>query len=60
MSPDPRTHFTAVTRRRFVQYLAMLSVGGRTFWGSGDVRAAVVAARDAASPGSWPARNPTG
>jgi aryl-alcohol dehydrogenase-like predicted oxidoreductase len=44
-----------VSRRRFIRYLAMLSVAGRTFWGSGDARAAVGAARDAASVASWPA-----
>jgi len=46
---------SAVSRRRFVQYLVMLGVGGRTFWGSGDARAAVVAARDAANVSAWPA-----
>jgi hypothetical protein len=44
----------AVSRRRFVQYLAMLGVGGRTFWGSGNARAAVAAAREAGDVGSWP------
>jgi len=33
----------------------MLSVAGRTFWGSGDARAALVAARDVASLATWPA-----
>ena len=46
---------TGVNRRRFVQALAMLGVGGRTFWGSGDARAAVNAALDVASVESWPA-----
>jgi len=43
-----------VDRRRFIQLLAMLGVGGRTFWGSGDARAAVTAALDASSVASWP------
>ncbi|MBW2385464.1 MAG: aldo/keto reductase [Deltaproteobacteria bacterium] len=55
MRPDRRSDPAAVSRRRFIQYLAMLGVGGRTFWGSGDARAAIVAARDAASLASWPA-----
>ena len=55
MSCEPRNDTADVGRRRFIQYLAMVGVGGRTFWGSGDARAAVLAARDAASPGSWPA-----
>jgi len=47
---------TSFSRRRFVQLLAMLSVGGRTLWSSGDARAALLAARDAAGgPASWPA-----
>ena len=54
MSRDQRSDTAAVSRRRFIQYLVMLGVAGRTFWGSGDARAAVVAARDAASPASWP------
>ena len=45
----------SVSRRRFIQYLGMLGVAGRTFWGSGDARAAIAAARDAASVSSWPA-----
>jgi aryl-alcohol dehydrogenase-like predicted oxidoreductase len=46
----PRTN-----RRRFLQLLAMLSVGGRTLLRSGDARAAVDAAREAArSDLSWP------
>jgi aryl-alcohol dehydrogenase-like predicted oxidoreductase len=54
MSSDPESSRAAVSRRRFIQYLAMLSVAGRTFWGSGDAQAAVAAARDAASLTSWP------
>jgi aryl-alcohol dehydrogenase-like predicted oxidoreductase len=46
----PGTH-----RRRFLQALAMLTVGGRTLLQSGDARAAVDAARDAASTDlPWP------
>ncbi len=55
MSRDQRLDSPAVSRRRFIQYLAMLAVGGRTFWGSGDARAALAAARDAASTSAWPA-----
>ncbi|MDH4016717.1 MAG: aldo/keto reductase [Actinomycetota bacterium] len=55
MSSDQRLDSANVSRRRFIQYAAMLGVGGRTFWGSGDARAAVAAARDAASVASWPA-----
>lgn len=55
MRQDEVDDRTAVSRRRFVQFLVMLSVGGRTFWGSGDARAAVVAAREAASVSAWPA-----
>ena len=53
MTTEHETRRTS--RRRFIQYLAMLGVGGRTFWGSGDARAAVTAALDSASVGSWPA-----
>ncbi len=46
----------SVSRRSFVKYAAMLAVGGRTFLNSGDARAAIYAARDAAgTPGVWPA-----
>ncbi len=55
MGHDPSSDPTAVSRRRFIQVLAMIGVAGRTFWGSGDARAAVVAAREAADPTSWPA-----
>ena len=42
-------------RRRFLQALAMLTVGGRTLLTSGDARAAVDAARDAGQPDApWP------
>jgi len=46
---------TSVSRRRFIQALAMLAVGGRTFLDSRDARAAVYAAR-VASGGQveWP------
>ena len=38
----------SISRRRFIQIMAMLAVGARTFWNSGDARAAVYAAREAA------------
>ena len=45
----------AISRRRFVQYLAMLAVGGRAFLSSGDARAAIYAARGAGgSEAHWP------
>jgi aryl-alcohol dehydrogenase-like predicted oxidoreductase len=45
----------SISRRRFVQYLAMLIVGGRTLLNSGDARAAFYAARQAAgADGAWP------
>ncbi len=46
----------SISRRSFVQYLAMAAVGGQTFLTSGSARAAVEAARDArASASEWPA-----
>jgi aryl-alcohol dehydrogenase-like predicted oxidoreductase len=46
---------SSVDRRTFIQYLAMLAVGGRTFLTSGDARAAFYAARDAAGgEATWP------
>jgi aryl-alcohol dehydrogenase-like predicted oxidoreductase len=43
------------SRRRFLQYLALLGVGGRTLLRSGDARAAVRAASDAAAADiEWP------
>lgn len=44
-----------ISRRRFVQALLALGVAGRTFWGSGDARAALAAGRDAFDPSNWPA-----
>lgn len=55
MGHEPQDERWPLSRRRFLQALAMISVGGRTFWGSGDARAAVTAARDAADPAAWPA-----
>ena len=51
-----RQHDTgAINRRRFIQYLAMLTVGGRTFLNSGDARAAIYAAREAGGgEAAWP------
>ena len=46
---------TSPSRRRFLQAAAMLTVGGRAFLHSGDARAAVLAAKDAANgPSAWP------
>jgi aryl-alcohol dehydrogenase-like predicted oxidoreductase len=45
----------SISRRRFIQNLAMLAVGGRTFLSSGDARAAIYAAREAGgSEADWP------
>jgi aryl-alcohol dehydrogenase-like predicted oxidoreductase len=45
----------SISRRRFIQYLGMLAVGGRTLLSSGDARAAVYAAREAVgSEPDWP------
>ncbi len=45
----------SISRRRFIQYLAMLAVGGRTLLSSGDARAAIYAAREAGgSEPDWP------
>ena len=47
--------FGAISRRRFVQYLAMLAVGGRTLLDSRDARAALYAAREAGgATAEWP------
>lgn len=46
---------TNTSRRRFVQALAMLSVGGKAFLHNGDARAAVRTAQNvAAGPSAWP------
>ena len=43
------------SRRRFIQYLAMLGIGGVTLLRSGDLKAAVLAAKGAAdTQRSWP------
>jgi aryl-alcohol dehydrogenase-like predicted oxidoreductase len=56
MGLEQRSDRSSVSRRRFIQYLAMLTVGGRTLWSSGDARAALAAAREAAEgPAGWPA-----
>ena len=47
--------FGAISRRRFVQYLAMLAVGGRTLLDSRDARAALYAARETGgATAEWP------
>ncbi len=53
MARHPRPE--PLNRRKFIQYLAMLGIGGRALLQSGDARAAVYAARDAAGAvGKWP------
>lgn len=44
-----------ISRRRFVQYLGMLAVGGQTLLSSRDARAAIYAAKDAIGGNDWPA-----
>ena len=56
MPKEKRDRRGPISRRRFIQLAAMLTVGGRTLWSSGDARAAVAAARDAlGGPDAWPA-----
>ena len=53
MTPDDP--YGDVNRRKFMQYLAMLGVGGRTLLQSGDARAAAYAAKGAAGDkAEWP------
>jgi aryl-alcohol dehydrogenase-like predicted oxidoreductase len=53
MTPDDP--YGDVNRRKFMQYLAMLGVGGRTLLQSGDARAAAYAAKGAAGDKTeWP------
>jgi len=53
MDHDPDTQ--SISRRRFIQALAMLAVAGRTLLDSGDARAAVYAAREAGGAKAvWP------
>ena len=56
MNPSPvDTPATATNRRRFLQVIAMASVGGRTLLHSGDARAAMDAVRDVARGDiAWP------
>ncbi len=45
----------SINRRRFLKYLAMLTVGGRTLLSSGDARAAISAAREeVGGEADWP------
>jgi aryl-alcohol dehydrogenase-like predicted oxidoreductase len=53
-SPSTPDAPTATHRRRFLQLFAVAAVGGRTLLRSGDARAAVDAAREAASDTPWP------
>ncbi len=56
MRRSQRSRPPSVSRRRFLQLLAMVTVGARTLWGSGDARAALAAAKEAAEgAGAWPA-----
>ncbi len=56
MAQKQRSGRMSISRRRFIQYLAVLTVGGRTLWSSGDARAAVAAAKAAlGGPAAWPA-----
>jgi len=50
----PESPYSFVNRRKFIQYLAMVGVGGRTLLQTRDARAAVDAAKNAA--GGKPAR----
>ncbi len=43
-----------IGRRRFVQYLAMLGIGGQALLRSGDLSAAIAEARNAVSDAPWP------
>ncbi len=47
--------YSSVNRRKFIQYLAMIGVGGRALLQTGDARAAVYAANSAAGgKAAWP------
>ncbi|MEO1934547.1 MAG: hypothetical protein ABGX04_07155, partial [Myxococcales bacterium] len=52
---DPESPYDAVSRRKFMQVLGMIGVGGRTLLETGNARAAVDAAKDAAAgEKTWP------
>ncbi|MDJ0789385.1 MAG: aldo/keto reductase [Myxococcota bacterium] len=54
MKPD-RPTLPTTTRRRFLELLGLLAIGGRTLLDSGDARAAALAVRDyASSDFAWP------
>ena len=47
--------YSFVSRRKFIQYLAMIGIGGRTLLQTRDARAAVYAAKDAVgAETAWP------
>ena len=51
----PENPYSSVNRRKFIQYLAMIGVGGRALLQTGDARAAVYAAKGAAGDKTaWP------
>ncbi len=65
---ESESPYSFVNRRKFIQYLAMVGVGGRALLQTGDARAAVYAAKGAAGaatawPGSfsspWPRISPS-
>ncbi len=52
---DPESPYSGLNRRSFLQYLAMIGVGGKTLLESRDARAAVYAAKDAGgATAEWP------
>jgi aryl-alcohol dehydrogenase-like predicted oxidoreductase len=52
---EPESPYSDVNRRKFIQYLAMIGVGGRALLQTGDARAAVYAAKGAAgAETAWP------
>jgi len=52
---DPESPYSALNRRSFLQYLAMIGAGGKTLLQSRDARAAVYAAKDAGGAAAeWP------
>jgi aryl-alcohol dehydrogenase-like predicted oxidoreductase len=52
---DPESPYSALNRRSFLQYAAMIGVGGKTLFESRDARAALYAAKDAGGATTqWP------
>jgi len=50
----PENPYSSVSRRKFIQYLAMIGAGGRALFQTGDARAAVYAANRADGKTAWP------